>query len=1060
MKGRQTPKRSCPTTLTVEHAGEEMKINMPVTQVEKDYADGTVLVSRTDTKGVITYLNQEFIDISGFSEPELLGKSHNIVRHPDMPPAAFEDMWSTLKNGDPWTGIVKNRCKNGDHYWVKANVTQTRENGEVCGYISVRSKPSRDEIDQAETLYKAINAGTATLEETRHKPNILQRLSIAGKLKTISTVFMLPLMALLALLLFNKLSSITASSDQLTGIEYITPLQEVLLEVVEHSGLVNQAIIAGGEIPAGLDDVKSSIEDGLKKVDEINAAHGESLAVDADWQELRAQFDRLDVDINNKTTDQSLKIHEAVFDPMIALVSKVGDTSGLVLDPSLDSYYLMDTVVHDLPVVAKDMALLKAQVVMMMSAKRLNLDARIRIESDIAKARQMIKIAAHALEVAIQHNPELAESLDAKLQEFIASSAEFVKMVDKVIRERRASGITVSAMSDAATDVLELTDDLYKTASAELTRLLEERIQRDMIAMAVEIAVVMLIVFICFMLSRYVSKMITDPISQVLTVFGRIGEGIYDSDVDIVTVDESASMLMELKALQTRLGYDIKSAMYAAKSAGRVKTALDVASTNLMMADADNNIIYMNEAIHGMFADIKEALQETIPDFDTDNLLGMNIDAFHRNPAHQQGLLRNLTDTFTSRFSVGGVDLQIIANPVMDDAGNRIGTVVEWENRTATNKVLNRLLDASDSGDFSTLEVGDSKDENYIDLANNINNVLQTTGDSIDSVVDALEHMSSGDLESYIEGDYKGVFKQLQDSVNLTLDKLKESISIAQRNSASGVQTSAELSRTASSLGQGSSQQAASLEEISSAMEQMTANIRQSADNAAQTDQIATKAAQDAAESGTTVQTAVNAMKEIAEKISIIEEIARQTNLLALNAAIEAARAGEHGKGFAVVASEVRKLAERSQKAASEIVDLSASSVQVAEVAGNKLQTLVPDIRKTAELVQDISVSSREQETGSGEINTALQQLDVVVQRSAASAEELSSAADQLSSSARVQNEAMSFFRMEDSPDEEPEIVEERRDERSPGASMRATSQKTEISGFDDDDDLGQFVQF
>jgi methyl-accepting chemotaxis protein len=254
------------------------------------------------------------------------------------------------------------------------------------------------------------------------------------------------------------------------------------------------------------------------------------------------------------------------------------------------------------------------------------------------------------------------------------------------------------------------------------------------------------------------------------------------------------------------------------------------------------------------------------------------------------------------------------------------------------------------------------------------------------------------------------VFEQLKSDVNLTVDKLTEVIAEVHGQTESSANTANELSSTALAMGQGSSEQAASLEQISSSMEQMSANIRQSADNATQTEIIAQQAATDAKESGASVTQAVVAMKDIAEKISIIEEIARQTNLLALNAAIEAARAGEHGKGFAVVASEVRKLAERSQRAAGEISELSSNTVHIAEMAGNKLSQLVPDIHKTSELVQEISSASREQDIGAEEINKALQMLDTVVQQSAASAEELAASSQQLSSQAGSQRKIMSFF--------------------------------------------------
>jgi len=194
-------------------------------------------------------------------------------------------------------------------------------------------------------------------------------------------------------------------------------------------------------------------------------------------------------------------------------------------------------------------------------------------------------------------------------------------------------------------------------------------------------------------------------------------------------------------------------------------------------------------------------------------------------------------------------------------------------------------------------------------------------------------------------------------------------------------------------------------------MEEMSSNIKQNADNAQQTEKIALKAAHDAKEGGQAVTETVSAMKDIAMKISIIEEIARQTNLLALNAAIEAARAGEHGKGFAVVATEVRKLAERSQTAAAEISKLSSSSVEVAEKAGEMLTRIVPDIQKTAELVQEISAASNEQNTGADQINKAIQQLDQVIQENASATEEMASTAEELSSQAVQLQDIIGFFR-------------------------------------------------
>jgi methyl-accepting chemotaxis protein len=275
----------------------------------------------------------------------------------------------------------------------------------------------------------------------------------------------------------------------------------------------------------------------------------------------------------------------------------------------------------------------------------------------------------------------------------------------------------------------------------------------------------------------------------------------------------------------------------------------------------------------------------------------------------------------------------------------------------------------------------------------------------------AADKLAEGDLRINVEVRSEG--DVLGNSLNKMIGRLKEvveNVKLAAENVTTG---SNELSSSSEQLSQGATEQAAAAEEASSSMEQMSSNIKQNADNALQTERIAQKSAQDAKQGGQAVAETVNAMKEIASKISIIEEIARQTNLLALNAAIEAARAGEHGKGFAVVASEVRKLAERSQTAAGEISKLSASSVQVAEGAGEMLQQLVPNIQKTAELVQEISAASNEQNTGSGQINSAIQQLNEIIQQNASASEEMASTAEELTNQAEQLQETIGFFKLD-----------------------------------------------
>ena len=270
--------------------------------------------------------------------------------------------------------------------------------------------------------------------------------------------------------------------------------------------------------------------------------------------------------------------------------------------------------------------------------------------------------------------------------------------------------------------------------------------------------------------------------------------------------------------------------------------------------------------------------------------------------------------------------------------------------------------------------------------------------------------VAEGDLTRTADYDRRDEIGDLVVNLNAMSDKLRdvvEDVNTASGNVASGSQ---ELSASSEELSQGSTEQASAAEEASASMEQMAANIRQNAENASQTEKIARQSAKDAQSSGEAVTKAVNAMQTIAGKITIVQEIARQTDLLALNA-VEAARAGEHGKGFAVVASEVRKLAERSQAAAAEISTLSGETVKVAAEAGDMLTRLVPDIKRTAELVEEISAACREQDIGAEQINQAIQQLDKVTQQNASASEEMSATSEELAAQAEQLEQTISFFR-------------------------------------------------
>ena len=522
-------------------------------------------------------------------------------------------------------------------------------------------------------------------------------------------------------------------------------------------------------------------------------------------------------------------------------------------------------------------------------------------------------------------------------------------------------------------------------------------------------------------------KHISFSLDSIINNLAEIAQGNFFTRINYKGDDELGQVLCALKKMQIVLGYDLDRSAQLAQRNARIKVALDNVDSAVVVANRDNKIIYLNDSAQDLFNKSESKIKSELPEYNSRKIVDTEMDLFGGSETTKEILA--LASSDTKMIEVGGLNFKVIVSPVVNDEGEKLGSVAEWIDMTQQLSIeaeIDSVVNNVVMGDLNTTISLEGKEGFLRNLSDGINQIINVIENALRDVEGSLSRLASGDLTQKVDKEYAGIYSSLITNINTTVDRLYEVVSQILQATGHIENTSREIEAGNRDMSARTEQQASNLEETASSMEELTSIVKNNADNASQAQNISHQANSIAEQGGQIIINAISAMDEIntssnkiADIISVIDEIAFQTNLLALNASVEAARAGEQGRGFAVVASEVRNLAQRSATAAKEIKELILDSVQkvqngseLVNESGETLSKIVEGTQKAGTLITEIAGASREQAAGIEQVNTAITQMEVITQQNASLAEETSAASMNLTQQADSLNAMVNFFKI------------------------------------------------